>query len=158
MDPRVKIASAALSQQLELELKIIEAMMQSFSAVQQINDLRAQLKDIQGKLNSDPGAKQLLDAVDSLDKKAADLVAVEQGWPPVGIASTATLNGALGSLLLLVDGADAAPTAQAASAFGTYQSLLAEQLAKWNALKEKDLPTLNALLAQRQLPAIRISN
>jgi hypothetical protein len=158
MDPRVKIPALALSQQLALEMKIINAMKESFRAVQQVNDLRAQLKDVQGKLNSDPGAKSLLDAVDSLDKKAADLVAVEQGWPPVGIASTATLNGALGSLLLLVDGADAAPTTQAASAFGTYQNLLVEQLAKWNALKEKDLPALNALLAPRQLPAIKIKS
>jgi hypothetical protein len=28
------------------------------------------------------------------------------------------------------------------------------QLAKWNALKEKELPTLNVLLQQRQLPTI----
>ena len=90
MDPRVRIAPLALTQQLELEMKIIEAMKQSLSAVRQVNDLRTQLKDLQGKLNPDPGAKPLLDAVNSLDKKAAELVAVEQQWPPVGIVSTAT--------------------------------------------------------------------
>jgi photosystem II stability/assembly factor-like uncharacterized protein len=156
LDPRVRIPQPALSQQLALELKIIEGMKQSYEVVQQINDLRARLKELQNKLNSDPGAKPLLDAVAALDKKAAELVAVEQTYPPVGVVSAASLNGALGSLLVLVEGADAAPTAQAASAFATYGRLLDQQLAKWNALKAKDLPPLNAMLLQRQLPAVSI--
>jgi photosystem II stability/assembly factor-like uncharacterized protein len=156
MDPRVKVASLALSQQLALEMKIIDAMKQSYGAVHQVNDLRSQLKELQAKLSSDSGAKPVLDAVNSLDKKAAELVAVEQQWPPVGVVSTATLNSALGSLLLLVEGADTAPTTQAASAFGMYRNLLDQQLAKWSILKAKDLPGLNTLLQQRQLPAIKI--
>lgn len=156
MDPRVRVAPLTLSQQLALEMKIIEAMKQSYGAVQQINDLRRQLKELQAKLNSDPGTKPLLDAINSLDKKAAELVAVEQQWPPVGIVSAASLNGALGSLLLLVESADSAPTTQAVSAFGTYRNLLEQQLAKWNALKAKEVPALNTLLQQRQLPTIEV--
>ena len=124
--------------------------------MQQINDLRSQLKELQAKLSSDTNAKPILDAIAALDKKAAELVAVEQTYPPVGVVSVASLNGALGSLLFLVDGADSAPTAQAASAFATYRRLLDQQLAKWNALKAKDLPALNTLLQQRQLPAITV--
>lgn len=153
-DPRVKVSPIALSQQLALEMKVIEAMNQSYSAVLTIQDLRSQLKELQGKLNSDSGAKPLLDAVAALDKKAADLIAVEQTYPPVGIVSVASLNGALGSLLLSVEGSDNAPTTQANSAFSTYRPLLDQQLAKWKAMKEKDLPAVNALLQQRQLPAI----
>jgi hypothetical protein len=156
MDPRVRVAPLALSQQFALEMKIIDGMSQSHGVVQQINDLRSQLKELQGKLNSDPSAKTLLDAINSLDKRAADLVAVERQWPPVGIVSAASLNGALGSLLLLVESADSAPTTQAVNAFGTYRNLLEQQLAKWNALKEKDLPALNTLLQQRQLPTINV--
>jgi photosystem II stability/assembly factor-like uncharacterized protein len=154
LDPRVRVAPSALSQQLALEMKIIEGMQLSYGLVQQTSDLRSQLKALQAKVNSDPGAKPLLDAINSLDKKAAELVAVEQGWPPVGIVSTASLNGALGSLLLLVESTDSAPTVQAASTFATYRGLLDQQFAKWNALKEKDLPALNVLLQQRQLPTI----
>jgi hypothetical protein len=65
------------------------------------------------------------------------------------------LNGALGSLIVLVDSADGAPTAQAASAFATYQELLVLELAKWAELKKNDIPALNTLLRQRQLPAIK---
>ncbi len=158
MDPRVRVAPLALSQLLALEMKIIEAMKQSYDAVQPLRALRTQLKDLQTKLSSDAGAKPLVDAVNSLDKNAAELLAVEQTYPPVGIVSVASLNGALGSLLSLVEGADAAPTTQAASAFVTYRRLLDQQMAKWSALKEKDLPALNTLLQQRQLPPIAVRN
>ncbi|MGH9928462.1 MAG: WD40/YVTN/BNR-like repeat-containing protein, partial [Pyrinomonadaceae bacterium] len=154
MDPRVKTSPLALRQQLMLETRIMQAMWDSYQSVRQINELRAQLKELQGKLNSDPGAKPLLDAALELDEKAAELIAVEQGWPPVGIVSAASLNGVLVSLMVLVDSADAAPTAQAASAFGSYRKLLDRQLAKWAALKAQDIPALNALLQQRQLPPI----
>ena len=158
MDPRVRVPALALSQQLALEMKIIEVMKQSYAAVQQIRDLRSKLKDLQSKLTNDTSAKAVLDAVNSLDKKAAELIAVEQQYPPVGVVSVASLNGALASLLLLVDGSDSAPTAQAGSAFATYRQLLNPQLAKWAALKNKDLPALNALLQQRQMETITIKS
>jgi photosystem II stability/assembly factor-like uncharacterized protein len=155
MDPRVKVPALALSQQLALEVKIIEAMQLSFSVVQQINDLSSQLKEMQSRLSSNPGDKPLLDLISSLDKQAAEMLAVEQTWPPVGIVSSASLNGALGSLLVQVEGADAAPTAQAANTFVIYKKLLDQQIAKWEALKSRDISRLNTLLQQRQLPAIR---
>jgi photosystem II stability/assembly factor-like uncharacterized protein len=154
MDPRVKVSALALNQQLALEMKIIEAMQQSFGVVQQVNALRAQLKEMQSRLSADSGAKPMLDVINSLDKQAAEMVAVEQTWPPVGIVSAASLNGALGSLLLLMEGADAAPTAQAANTFVHYKNLLDQQIAKWSAMKNKDVPAANRLLQQRQLPQI----
>jgi len=156
MDPRVHVSALALSQQLALEMKISDALKQSFDAVQQIKDLHAQLQDLQSKLNSDRSSKSLVDAIAALDKKAAELVAVEQTYPPVGIVSAASLNGALGSLIVLVDSADAAPTAQAATAFDNYKKLLDQQLAKWTELKTQDILRFNTLLQQRQLPPIRI--
>jgi len=158
MDPRVRVAPLSLSQQFALEMKIIEAMKQSYDAVQALRALRVQLKDLQTRLGSDAGAKSLVDAVNSLDKNAAELLAVEQTYPPVGVVSVASLNGVLGSLLSLVEGADAAPTTQASSAFVTYRRLLDQQMAKWSALKAKDLPALNTLLQQRQLPPIAVRN
>ena len=155
MDPRVKTSPVALRQQLMLETQIMQAMWDSYQSVQEIRDLRTQLKDLQAKLKSDAGAKPLLDAMAALDKKAAELVAVEQTYPLVGIVSAASLNGALGSLMVLVDSADTAPTGQARSAFATYQRLLAQELGKWAALKKNDIPALNTLLRQRQLSPIK---
>jgi photosystem II stability/assembly factor-like uncharacterized protein len=155
MDPRVKTSAIALRQQLTLETQIIQAMQDSYQTVQEIRDLRTQLNDLQNKLKTDASAKPILDAIAALDKKAAALVAVEQTYPPVGIVSAASLNGALGSLMVLVDSADAAPTAQAASAFATYQKLVTQELTKWTGLKQNDVPALNAILRQSQLPPIK---
>jgi len=156
MDPRVKVAPLALAQQVALERRIVETMNQSFAAVQKISRVRDQLKTALTQLK--PGADAaLIDSASALDKKAAELIAVEVQYPPVGIISAAALNGALGSLLGLVESADAAPTAQANETFLIYQRLLAEQLAKWDQLKGKDIPALNELLRQRQMPPIKVS-
>ena len=156
MDPRVKVSPLALRQQKMLEGRVMQGMWDSFQVVQQIRDLRSQLKALQSRLNSGASAKPILDAIAALDKKAAELVAVEQTYPPVGIVSAASVNGALSSLLVLVDSADRAPTAQATSAFGAYRKLLDQQMAKWAALRESDVRALNLLLEQRQLPPIKI--
>ena len=154
MDPRVKIAPLALNQQVALEKEIVAAMNQSFAAVQQLTELRAQLKAL---LNAGTADAAITEAAGAFDKKVAELLAVETQYPPVGIVSVAALNGSLGSLLLLVEGADTAPTAQASETFATYKRLLDQQLVKWEQLKGKDLAALNELLRQRQLPPIKTS-
>src|SRR5882672_8781874 len=63
LDPRVKIPQPALSQQLVLEMKLIEAMKQSYAVVQQINGLRTRLKELQARLSADSSAKATLEAV-----------------------------------------------------------------------------------------------
>ncbi len=156
LDPRLRVPAVALSKQHALGMKIIEAMNQSYAAVQQVNSLREQLKTLQSTLGSDPSSRSLLDAVNALDKRAAELVAVEKGWPPEGILSAATINAALGNLLVLVEGADSAPTTQAANTFLLYRKLLDQQAAKWSALKAGEVTTLNSQLQQRQVPTITI--
>lgn len=158
MDPRVRVASLALSQQLQLEMKIIAGMKQSYDAVQQVSDLRSELKQLQARFSSDPSAKPLLGAIAALDKKAAELVAIEQTYPPVGIVSAASLNGALGALLLQVESSDSAPTSQALGAFTTYRQLLDQQLSKWAMLKRRELSIVNILLEARGLEKISIEN
>jgi photosystem II stability/assembly factor-like uncharacterized protein len=155
MDPRVKISPLALSQQVVLEKQIVEAMNQSFGTVQQISGLRDQLKTVLSLTKTGTADAAIAETAGTLDKKAAELLAVEVQYPPVGIVSLAALNGSFGSLLLLVEGADSAPTAQANETFLTYKRLLYQQMAKWDQLKAKDIPALNELLRQRQMPPLK---
>ncbi|HXL81824.1 MAG TPA: hypothetical protein VN951_13185 [Pyrinomonadaceae bacterium] len=157
MDPRVKVTPFALSQQVALEKQIVDAMNQSFAAVQQISALRDQLKTVLSQIKPGMADAALAEAASALDKKAAELIAVEEQYPPVGIISAASINGALGSLLRLVEGADAAPTVQANGAFLIYRRLLDQQMTKWGVLKAIDLPALNELLRQRQTPPIKVA-
>jgi photosystem II stability/assembly factor-like uncharacterized protein len=156
MDPRVRFTPIALARQLELELLIVSALNETYDVVHRVNSLRNQLKALQEKLASDSGGKDILAAISTVDQKAGKLVAVEQQWPPVGVVSAASLNASLGSLLVLVDSADGAPTAQARDAFVIYRKLLDRQLSDWTTLQTQDVSALNRLLQQRQLGLIKV--
>jgi photosystem II stability/assembly factor-like uncharacterized protein len=153
LDPRVSVAPEMLSQQLALELKIRDALAQSYDAAREARDLRRQLDEYQTRAGARDD-KELADAVKVLDQKAAVLVG---GQTPQETTPTLTrLNASLASLMTTVGSADAAPTAQASAAFADYRQLLDRQLEAWAALKDKDLAALSALLRQRRLPVITI--
>jgi photosystem II stability/assembly factor-like uncharacterized protein len=153
MDPRVQAEPAMLSQQLALELKIQDALAQSYDAARQARDLRRQLGEYQTRAGV-RDERELADALSALDRRAA---AIAGGQTPQETTPTLTrLNGSLAALMTAVGGADAAPTAQASTAFAAYRQLLNRQLEAWAALKEKDLAALNALLRRRQLPSMTV--
>jgi photosystem II stability/assembly factor-like uncharacterized protein len=156
MDPRVKTPIDGLRQQFESETKISDAMHQDYTALQEIRNLRAQLKPLQDK------AKQpLLEAIAALDKEAAELEGSSGGYGTVFLKdaagkSLARLNGGLGQLLGAIDGADTPPTSQQVAMLNQVQAVLEQQLAAWKELKERDLPALNSQLRRAQLKEITI--
>jgi hypothetical protein len=54
----------------------------------------------------------------------------------------------------LVEGADLAPTTQAVAGSEQTQRMLAEVLARWGEIKDKDLKPLNEQLAKVGLPVV----
>ena len=70
--------------------------------------------------------------------------------------SFAHVNRALATLLEVVEGADAKPTAQALSALEDVDRALTALLAQWSAIESRDLPAVNAVLRQAGLPAVAI--
>jgi hypothetical protein len=146
-DPRVKPAPLALEKQLDLSFKIIASMKESYTIVQKARDLRAQIKEVKAPADN----QTLTNAINALDKKLADLVAVDTGFPRTGVVSAATLNSSLSSLLVLVGSSDSGPTAQAVTAYDTYRRMLDEQNARWKDLSEKELPALNTTLKPQNL-------
>src|SRR2546429_5553773 len=76
MDPRAKASEDDLRRQFELEIGIVEAMNQSYDALQQVRDLREQLKTAKARAKE----ARLMRDIDSLDQKAAELEGSEVGW------------------------------------------------------------------------------
>jgi photosystem II stability/assembly factor-like uncharacterized protein len=161
MDPRIKATASELAQQFQLERKITDGMNQSYEALQQVRSLSAQLKSIIQGAKSRPPA--LNDALAAVEKKAAELEGARSGRRAAGGAggeggeNLARLNSTLMTLLLSVDSTDALPTTQQVAASNETQQSLATQLARWNELKSKDIPSLNAQLQQSNLPAIDLA-
>ncbi len=155
-DPRTKLATSALEQQLEIELNINDGMSKSFGAAQELELLRHQLAELKVRLADKADLKTIADAVTALDEKALALLGGPPQYPPSPVVSMTALNSELGFLLFAIDRADAAPTAQAVTTFDLYQELLQQQLAAWQAMKDSDVAALNRTLRDQQLPQITI--
>ena len=116
-----------------------EGQRQAAAARREVRALRAQLRERREKAG--PAA----DALAALDRKAAALEGGERGprgggrrGPVGGEPSLGRVAGELGSLLGLLQEADAAPTTQAVAAVEAAKAELAGLLRRWKELKEQD--------------------
>jgi hypothetical protein len=140
MDPRVKTPRAALSRQLAVSLQISDAMRQTFDALRDVRVLRARL----AAEISRPGADSTMHlTLVAYDTRLATIEGSEGGPPSrAGAATTlARMLGELSQLYSIVQGADAAPTAQVEQAIAEHLRALPPLIVRWNEERGK-APTL----------------
>jgi photosystem II stability/assembly factor-like uncharacterized protein len=159
IDPRVKTSRAGLDQQFKLSMQAYEGMEQSREALDGIRKLRAQVKELRARA----GQGAVADALLSLDQKMAALETDSDARPAGGAGNTGEtnltrVNASLGSLLDLLQSADAAPTTQAVTASAELQRKLSELLSRWNEIKGREVKTINEQLRQAGLPALSIES
>ena len=155
MDPRVQTPIKELTQQFELSLQCYDGARQANEALDQVRQLRAQVKKVQDKISD----KELKDALADLDQRAAALEGSERrrgARPPSGVQepSLARVGGELQGLQAVLQGADAAPTTQAVTACDATHKLLSDVLGRWSALKDKDVKALNDKLRKADMPPL----
>src|SRR5947209_10103491 len=140
-------------------MKLGSALTESYNAVQQIQAVRQQLKDLRARVANEPNRRAIDERAGALDQKLAALVTAPPPQAPPNPAAPPTLpalNDALATLMTVVSAADAAPTAQATAAFTDYRRTLDVQLQTWRTISE-DVASLNALLSKQGLPIIRLT-
>jgi hypothetical protein len=147
MDPGVRVLPAALLQQFTAASRMAAAMGRSNDALQAVRALRGQIHALQGGVITGP----LADTVTALDRAIAVIESGGRGATP---SLTRVHNEAAG-LLDLIDGVDAAPTTQAARAVTTLETRLAEVLARWDAIRRRDVPRVNTRLKAAGLVELR---
>ena len=148
MDPRVRTTPVALAQQFAAATRLAAAMQRDYDALQAVRALRAQIRTLQGGVITGP----LADTVSALDRQ---LAALESGGR--GPVQTLTrLSGDLAGLLDLIDGVDAVPTTQAAQAVTRLETKLAELLTRWDAIRRRDVPRVNARLKAAGLAELKV--
>jgi photosystem II stability/assembly factor-like uncharacterized protein len=154
-DPRVRTSEADIEQQYELERKLVDALHQDYTALQQVRSLRAQLAALKPRAQ---GA--IADSILKLDQQAA---AVEGNSGGFGgsmsgpqAQSLSRLNSALAHTYDVVGAADAAPTTQAVAAADRLQQSLGAVLSRWNEVKNGITP-LNQQIQPAGLPAIDVN-
>jgi len=145
-------SQAELAEQFELRRKIYDALVADYTAVNELRELRKQLKALEARLRGDQTRAEVHSAVVALEKK---LDAAEAGLINPKLQGTQdTLhfgNGIDGKYALLAAGVDSADTAPTASEYELYAELektMSAGIAQWRELLAKDVPAFNAM-AQR---------
>ncbi len=163
MDPRVKTPPEGLAQQFATAMRCYEGIRQVRETLEQIRKLRARLKELRERR----GRGRLAGLIASLDQKAAALEGSSGGGGArgesgrrsagdAGEVSLTRLNRDLGSLLELVEGADATPTTQAVAASEEVQRALTSLLARWSELRGKEVMALNEQLRRTNWPPLTL--
>jgi photosystem II stability/assembly factor-like uncharacterized protein len=155
MDPRIKAPVADLQAQAALQTGAVTGMNQSYDALNEVQSVRAQLKESATKAKGN-----LADSLEDLDKQCAALAGATTstffGTPPRGKQpeNFSTLNQHFGQLLAIADSADAAPTTQASKVYAELTEELNSLAKRWNDLKQNAVPKLSGQLQKAGLAVI----
>jgi hypothetical protein len=155
MDPRVKTPVEDLALQYAVAMKICAAMDEDAEALRQVRKLKAQLAALKPRAEKTGAAE----GIAALDAAAGALEGSRsgRGRRAGSEENLARSNADLATLLDVVEGADARPTAAAVSAVEATVKTLAGHLTRWNEIKTRDVPVLNRRLRKAQLPALDLS-
>ncbi len=157
MDPRVHTSMRDLTTQFSASQQVYDDLAASSLAAEQLRSLRTQIKEAREKAQAQSVTGSALSEMD--EKLAALGGAAGQSRGPRATPGPDTLNSVNGTLTALLQGlqeADAAPTTQMTAALADRRHALAQLLARWDALKKRDLPGLNGKLRNANLPELKL--
>ncbi len=152
IDPRITTSAGDLVKQFAMESGAVAGMDESYDSLEQVQSLRAQIKELTPKLRG-----RAVGDVAALDKQLSELEGSTQsnfyGTPPRGRPpeNFSSLNQHFSAMFAVADSADVAPTSQASTAFQELEKESAKLRERWGAIKEKDLAALNSVLKKAAL-------
>ncbi len=160
-DPRVRLAPAAYAQQFALARDIERARVTLALALAEAAAIHAQITERSAHVSPAAAAAPALSAADSKLLAISDLSPAKSspdatGASPTRIRGLRYLAGAFHDLAGAVDGADAAPSADAQSGYAAHRALLEQALKQWEEFKATDLVGLNAQLTKSGADAIAL--
>jgi hypothetical protein len=160
MDPRIKEADAAVQKQFELGMQVRDRISQLHTAINEIRDLKSQIKALHTKFGDDQRVKPALDAADDLSKKMSaveeELIQVNMKSSEGNLVFPNKLNERFDTFSHVIDGANAAPTQPQSDVFKMLSGQLDEQLVKWTQIKKDEVPKIAATIKQLDLPVLLI--
>jgi hypothetical protein len=169
-DPRVTTPALGLGTADRLAKALYDGALDAQAALEQLRALRAAVKQAQEPAGQNPAAATL----GAFDQKLASIEGITggaggrggaggggggaagRGGAAGGADTLAGIGGSLTSLVPILQGADAPPTTQVATAVAERRAALAALFGKWKALSTTELATLNAELAKAGMPAVAV--
>jgi photosystem II stability/assembly factor-like uncharacterized protein len=149
-DPRIHISPADYAAQLNLSQRLWELMEVSATSFNALAPLDEQVADRRKSLPS-TASKQLTDALADAEKQVDALQSGTDEAPGFG-----TINRNAGRYLVMVQGADIAPTASVKKLYQSVCDAHAKNIAAANKFVGETLPPLNKLLEAEKLAPLAI--
>ncbi|MDQ3414569.1 MAG: hypothetical protein M3480_06285, partial [Verrucomicrobiota bacterium] len=160
MDPRLQGAEEGIRKSFELSLKVNERFSQLHQAINEIRETKSQLDSFRKHAAEETRLKPALDAADEMEKKMS---AVEEKLLQVNMKSSEgnlvypnQLNEEFYTFSKVIE-ADAAPTEPQLEVFKMLDGRLEEQLKAWAQIKSEEVPKVNGLIKQADLPALTVA-
>lgn len=158
VDPRTKGSEGNLQKQFTLAAQVNDRISQLHQAVNEIRDIRAQIKTLHGKFGDDQRLAPVLTAADDLDKKMSpierQLIQVDMKGSEANLAFPSMLNERFDAFSHVIDGADTAPTKPQLDVFQMLSTKLDEQLKQWSDAKATDVAKVSDMIKQASLPGL----
>ncbi len=159
IDPRVTVSQSDLEKQFKLQMDIRAQLNRVYDAVNQIQDVRAQLDGLKKRVG--PNDSALLDGMGTLDAK---LIAVRD--PLINFRISASedslayvpgIDGKLAFLSMAVAGfADSAPTEAEYQEFDKLKKQTDELLVRWEQVQKVDIGNFQKLAAEQNAHSISV--
>ena len=159
-DPRLATTQEEFQRRFDLQLKIRDKLTETHDAIVRIRDVRDQLKAVADRAKPMDKDSTIANASKAL---IAKLTAVEEALYQTKNRSNQDplnypirLNNKLSQLTGVVASADAPPTDQAVQVYEDIARKIDIELAKLTEALDKDLGAFNALVRDRQVPAVMV--
>ena len=162
IDPRTKGQEALLQKQFALSQQVTERISQLHQGINEIREVKSQIKNLHQRFHNDPRLKPALTAADDLEKKMSEveqkLIQVSTKSSEGTLAFPSMLNEQFDSFSHVIEGGDLEPTKSQLDVFQMLSTRLDEQLKKWAQIKTDDVPKVSTLIKQVDLPALVITS
>jgi photosystem II stability/assembly factor-like uncharacterized protein len=161
MDPRTKGTEAAVAKQFAFATQVNDRISQLHQAVNEIREIKTQIKNLHHRFDNDERLKPALAAADDLDKLISaveeKLIQVNMKGSEANLAFPNMLNERLDTFSHAIESADTEPTKPQQDVMGMLSSDLDEQLNKWTQLKTDQIPKVGEMVKQANLPVLIIN-
>jgi len=159
MDPRVtSVSRGDLEKQFALLMQVRDANTELHRAVNELRELRAQIKQLHTRFGPDPRMRVLLERADDLDGKMKPieeaLIQVNMKGSEANLAFPNMLNEAFDSFRATLDNADGAPTPQQYEVFSLLRRRVDQQLTTLRQILSSDLEAFNTFVKQSDVPVL----
>jgi photosystem II stability/assembly factor-like uncharacterized protein len=161
IDPRIKGSEVGMRKAFDLSMHVNERFSQLHQAVNEIRETKSQIEALHKRFADNERLKPALAAADDMETKMSaievKLIQVKMKSSEGNLVYPNELNEEFYSFASSIE-ADAAPTQPQEEVFKLLDGQLEEQLKAWAQVKSDDVPKINALIKEADLPALMVAS